>query len=207
MRTRKRWEGKVRPVLGNSPHDRPVRRVISLSLRRVCDDPFSTAPWPSMPARMACVFQAWRNLSGPMWSKQNQTPGRDRAASRWSAPSQGSRTRREDRAPTHRPQMSSGRLFLDQVGRHQSPSPLHRQPELNTHFSGGQAKGDISTLPARGHFYFALTKNAKSLDNQISPVIAFRHLLGGYLDEVSICICSCRLAGATSTGPVGHRNY
>ena len=155
--TRKRCEGKVRPVLGNSPHDRPVRRVISLSLKRVCDDPFATAPWPSMLARTACVFQAWRNLSGPMWSKQNQTPGRGRAASRWSTPSLGSRTRREDRALTHRPQMSSGRLFLDRVARQQSPSPLHRQPELNTHFSGGQAKGDISTLPARGHFYFALT--------------------------------------------------
>ena len=26
--------------------------------------------------------------------------------------------------------MSSGRLFLDRVGRHQSPSPLHRHPQL-----------------------------------------------------------------------------
>ena len=25
--------------------------------------------------------------------------------------------------------MSSGRLFLDRVGRHQSPSPLHRHPQ------------------------------------------------------------------------------
>jgi len=53
--------------------------------------------------------------------------GGSRAASRWSAPSPGSRTRREDRAPSHRPQMSSGRLFLDRVARQQSPSPLHRQ--------------------------------------------------------------------------------
>ena len=158
LMTRKRCEGKVRPIPGNSPHDRPVSRVISLSLKRVCDDPFSTAPWPSMPARTACVFQAWRNLSGPMWSKQNQTPGRDRAASRWSAPSPGSRTRREDRAPTHRPQMSSGRLFLDRVAREQSPSPLHRQPERNTHSSRAWTKGAISTLAARGHFYFALTR-------------------------------------------------
>ena len=51
--------------------------------------------------------------------------------------------------------MSSGRLFLDRVARQQSPSPLHRQPEHNTHSSGDQAKGtfllcqrgDISTLP------------------------------------------------------------
>jgi len=52
---------------------------------------------------------------------------------------------------------SSGRLFLDRVGRHQSPSPLHRHPQFNMHSSQASAKGDISTLPARGHFYFALT--------------------------------------------------
>ncbi len=111
-----------------------------------------------------CVFKAWRNLSGPMWfqnqnqnQKQNQTLGWGRAASRWSAPSPGSRTRREDHAPSHRPQMSSGRLFLDRVARQHCPSPLHRRSQNNTHSSGDQAKGDISTLPARGHFYFALT--------------------------------------------------
>ena len=153
---RTRCEGKVRPLLGNSPHDRPVSRVISLSLKRVCDDPFATAPWPSMLARSACVFQAWRNLSGPMWS-QNQTPGRSRAASRWSAPSLGSRTRREDRALTHRPQMSSGRLFLDRVARQQSPSPLHRRSQHNMHSLKAWTKGDISTLPGGRHFYFALT--------------------------------------------------
>jgi len=54
-------------------------------------------------------------------------------------------------------QMRSGRLFLDRVGRHQSPSPLHRHEQINTHSPHARAKGDISTLPARGHFYFALT--------------------------------------------------
>jgi hypothetical protein len=67
-------------------------------------------------------------------------------------------TSREDHAPSHRPQMSSDRLFLDRVGRHQSPSPLHRQPQNNMHSAEPWAKGDISTLPGRGHFYFALTK-------------------------------------------------
>ena len=47
------------------------------------------------------------------------------------APSPGKRTRREDHALSHRPQMSSGRLFLDRVGRHQSPSPLHRHGQDN----------------------------------------------------------------------------
>ncbi len=53
---------------------------------------------------------------------------------------------------------SSGRLFLDRVGRHQSPSPLHRHVQINMHFSETQTKGpfllcregDISTLPRQG---------------------------------------------------------
>jgi hypothetical protein len=43
--------------------------------------------------------------------------GGRRAASRRSAPSPGRRTRREDHALAHRPQMSSGRLILDRVAR------------------------------------------------------------------------------------------
>ncbi len=36
----KKWrEGKIRPVPGNSPHDRPVSRGISFSFWRICDDP------------------------------------------------------------------------------------------------------------------------------------------------------------------------
>jgi hypothetical protein len=53
--------------------------------------------------------------------------------------------------------MSSDRLFLDRVGRHQSPSPLHRHTQINMLPVGAQKEGDISTLPAWGHFYFALT--------------------------------------------------
>jgi len=167
---RREWrEGKVRPIPGNSPHDRLVSRGIIPSLRRICDDPFPTTHSFSATAtnhtrRPVCVFKAWRNLSGPMWfQNQNQTPGRGRAASRWSAPSPGKRTRREDHAPSHRPQMRSGRLFLDRVARQQGPSPLHRHPQINTHSQGVQAKGDISTLPGRRHFYFALTPHNQDL--------------------------------------------
>jgi hypothetical protein len=160
---RREWrEGKVRPIPGNSPHDRPVSRGIFFTFWRICDDPFPATPFPALQRtiqrRPVCVFKAWRNLSGPMWFQhQNQTPGWGRAASRWSAPSPGSRTCREDHAPSHRPQMSSGRLFLDRVARQQSPSPLHRHPQINMHSLEAQAKGDISTLPERRHFYFALT--------------------------------------------------
>jgi hypothetical protein len=156
-------EGKVRPIPGNSPHDQLVSRWVSFAFWRICDDPLPATPFPQLQRtilrRSVCVYKAWRNLSGPMWfQSQNQTLGRDRAASRWSAPSPGSRTCREDHAPSHRPQMSSGRLFLDRVARQQSPSPLHRHPQTNMHSQQAQAKDDISTLPERRHFYFALTR-------------------------------------------------
>ena len=106
--------------------------------------------------------KAWRNLSGPMGfqlqnQNQNQILGRDHTASRWSAPVPGKRTRREDHALSHRPQMSSDRLFLDRVGRHQSPSPLRRHAQPTTHFPRGTSKPELSTLLGSGTFYFALT--------------------------------------------------
>jgi hypothetical protein len=48
--------------------------------------------------------------------------------------------------------MSSDRLFLDRVGRHQSPSPLHRHEQINTHSQVPMQKGDISTLQSWGTF-------------------------------------------------------
>ena len=167
----KKWrEGKVRPIPGNSPHDRLVSRGMSFTFWRVCDDPFRATSFPQRQrayrSAQYAFLRHWWNLSGPMWSK-NQTPGRDHTASRWSAPSPGSRTRREDRAPSHRPQMSSSRLFLDRVARQQSPSPRHRQPQNNTHSTSDRGKGDISTLPARGHFYFALTLCVKRCGSKV----------------------------------------
>ena len=85
------------------------------------------------------------------------TLGWGRAASRWSAPSPGTRTQREDGVLPHRPQMSSGRLFLDRVARQQSPPPLHRHAQITMRSSRHQEKDDISTLQRRRHFYFALT--------------------------------------------------
>src|SRR5438309_11811958 len=46
---RREWrEGKVRPIPGNSPHDRLVSRGIIPALRRICDDPFPTIPSPPL---------------------------------------------------------------------------------------------------------------------------------------------------------------
>jgi hypothetical protein len=159
---------KVRPVPGNPPHDRLVSRGIVSSLKRICDDPSPATPFRQLQGtilrRPVCVYKAWRNLSGPkQFPNQNQTLGWDRAASRRPAPSPGSRTCREDHAPSHRPQMSSDRLFLDRVARQQSPSPLHRYPQINMHSRQAQDKGDISTLPGGRHFYFALTEGSRIL--------------------------------------------
>ena len=75
----------------------------------------------------------------------------------------GPRTRREDHALLI-VLMSSGRLFLDRVGRHQSPSPLHRHEQNNMHSPNRGGKADISTLPESGHFYFALTPSQNLID-------------------------------------------
>ena len=147
----RRWrEGKVRPIPGNSPHDRPVSRGISSSLKESLR---RSLPHHRIPQQFRIILgaqyafsKACRNLSGPMGlnfksknQSQNQILGRDHTASRWSAPSQGKRTRREDHALSHRSQMSSDRLFLDRVGRHQSPSPLRRHAQPNTHFPRGNS--------------------------------------------------------------------
>jgi hypothetical protein len=154
---RREWrEGKVRPIPGNSPHDRQVSRGI-VSLGRICDDPFpATLPLQrSIPGAPNTRFGGMAESIGPMWFAK-PTPGPDPAASRQQVPIPGKRTRREDHAPLivrdeFRPPIPR------RVGRHQSPSPLHRHTQTNTHFSKLSTKGDISTLPNRRHFYFALT--------------------------------------------------
>ena len=150
-------ESKVRPIPGNAPHDRPVSREI-VSSKSIGDDSFRTTRFPQRHRKRRsprrAFFQAWRNLSVRCGAKTKPEPGS--TASRRSAPTQveervGRTTLFSSSA------MSSGRLFLDRVGRHQSPSPLHRHTHINMHFSEPGVKGDISTLPAWGHFYFALT--------------------------------------------------
>jgi hypothetical protein len=153
---RKKWHpGKVRPIPGNSPHGRPVSRsIFSLkeNLRRSlgCHSCWYTE------APQYAFFKASRNLSARCghtktkpWGGNLLPPvGRPRAQVK-------ERVGRTTLFSSFA--MSSGRLFLDRVGRHQCPSPLHRHEQNNTQSTTPRAKGDISTLPARGHFYFALT--------------------------------------------------
>ena len=155
------------PLPGNSPHDRPVSRVtfssLKESLRRSLPRHFTPVR-----SRTTTEFSTrFQGIAESIWSdgvqlqnqnqNQNQILGRDHTASRWSAPRPGKRTRREEHALSHRPQMSSGRLFLDRVGRHQSPSPLRRHAQTTTHFPRGTLKPELSTLLGIGTFYFALT--------------------------------------------------
>jgi hypothetical protein len=162
-------EGKVRPISGNAPHGRPVSRVISCPLWSICDDSCDTTRFPLIQrtrrSSRRAFFKASRNLSVRCGFKPKTNPEPGPTASRRSAPTQvEERVGRTTLFPSSA--MSSGRLFLDRVGRHQSSSPLHRHTQISTHSSTRQVKGDISTLPARGHFYFALTRPRNRLTCQ-----------------------------------------
>jgi hypothetical protein len=155
-------KGTVRPLPGNSPHDRPVSRGfcfvkeslrLSLSRHLLCC-------FRKIPGRPGMRFlRQAKSIWSDVVQSQNQKPNprRDPTASRRSAPHQVKERAGRIALLSHRPQMSFDRLFLDRVGRHQSPSPLHRHEQINMHLSDARTKDDISTLPRTRHFYFALT--------------------------------------------------
>ena len=161
----KKWrKGKVRPIPGNAPHDRPVSRGIFFSFWSVCDDPFSATPLRQLQRTIlrppVCVFKAWRNLS--VRCGQNSTkPWGGTVPPPVGRPRAQVKERVGRTTPFSSSAMSSDRLFLDRVARQHRPSPLHRHEQNNMHSSIAWDKGDISTLPARGHFYFALTSPSK----------------------------------------------
>src|SRR5260370_22626065 len=97
----RQWrEGKVRPLLGNGPHDRPVSRGLLLS-RTVCDDASGSTVFllakilrrPSMRfLRHGRIYQSDVGLLLPQLGPGSPPPaGRPRT--------QAGRARREDRAP------------------------------------------------------------------------------------------------------------
>ena len=156
-RARERHEAKRSPIQGNSPHVRPVSRWFSsalVNLRRFL--PCRLRCHGSKPEDLSMRFLRhggiYRSDVGPYF---DPSPG-------WSngLPSVNSnpnpRTRREDHDLLI-VSMSSDRLFLDRVGRHQSPSPLHRHDQISTHFPSAYLKPELSTLLGTGTFYFALT--------------------------------------------------
>jgi len=162
MRRRKWREGKVRPIPGNSPHDRLVSRVISSSLKESLRRSLPRHCFPHLQTILGAQYAFLRHVGIYLvrcgFKIKNQTLGWEPTASRWSAPGPGSRTCREDHAPSHRPQMSSDRLFLDRVARQHCPSLLHRQTQINMHLAKLGGKGDISTLLAKGTFLLCLDR-------------------------------------------------
>ena len=171
---RRKWrEGKSSPYTGKlsaRPAGKPGDFLIAKEgLRRSLPRHCSPQLQRTILGAQYAFWKAWRNLSGPMgFQNQNQTLGWDQTASRWSAPGPGKRTCREDHAPSHRPQMSSDRLFLDRVARQHCPSPLHRHAQTTMHPRPARLKQDISTLQRIGHFYFALTWLCLGLSQQSS---------------------------------------
>ena len=182
-------EGKVRPVQGNAPHDpagKPESLFSSLKerLRRsLARHYFTLGP-------QLAFSKASRNLSIRCRTRHPSKAWAGAAASRTAAPDPSPRTRREDRALLI-VSMSSDRLFLDRVGRHQSPSPLHRHAQIIMHFKTAPLKPERSTLPGIGTFYFALTR----LVFLYSEVMQLAQLIGWILFSM-VPFSQCRSSWA-----------
>lgn len=136
-----------------------ANRPVSRGLFFIVEGGFATITFPPLGCGR---LPAFLRHGGIYRSDVVLTLGRG-TASRWSGPGQvREHAGRNMSCPSFA--MSSGRLFLDRGARQHCPSPLHRQAKTNMHFSTTRAKGDISTLPAGGHFYFALTLRSGRVD-------------------------------------------
>ena len=116
--------------------------------------------------------EAWRNLSVRCRAVCKPKPGLEHRLPPM-APDPGSRTRREERGLLI-VSMSSGRLFLDRVGRHQSPSPLRRHAQTTTHLPRVTLKPELPTLLGSGSFYFALTYESNREAGYRDPLAVLR---------------------------------
>jgi hypothetical protein len=165
---RRRWrEGKRSPYTGKlsaRPAGKPGDFLIAKEGLRRSLPRHLLGSASKHAERSVCVFKAWRNLSvrcgfelkTKSWSETDLPPaGRPRTQAKERV---GRTTLLSSSA------MSSGRLFLDRVARQHCPSPLHRHAQITMHPANLGGKEDISTLPARGHFYFALTPGPTAVD-------------------------------------------
>ena len=163
----RRWrEGKVRPVPGNAPHEpagKPGACFTSLkerlrrSLRRHSETATSKNT-EELRLRFLRHDGIYRSDVVPVKTKTETRP--------WggTVPPPAGRPRAQVKERVGRTTlfsssaMSSGRLFLDRVGRHQSPPPLRRHAQITMHSSSAHRKPERSTLLESGTFYFALTR-------------------------------------------------
>ena len=77
---------------------------------------------------------------GPMWFQTKSRAGPTDSVDR---PRDQARERIRRTTLLSSSAMSLHRLFLDRVARRQSPSPLHRRPQINMHSSRSGAKGTL----------------------------------------------------------------
>jgi len=125
------WRRQRRPSQGNPTGDRILRGPGCNRHSRVCAD--ASPPLPGHPGRLDSDGHRmrFRRHDGIYQSDVGslKTKPEPNIASRQCSDSS-PRTRREDQRSRPIVSMSSGRLFLDRVGRHQSPSPLHRRDQI-----------------------------------------------------------------------------
>ena len=144
--------------------------------KRVCVDHQPARPVPRTDARRECALPAEPRalklafsrhdgiFRSDVVSRQNQHQHQQNLRAGCRLPLAGPRAPVKERdgrsALCPSSAMSSDRLILDRVARQHCPSPLHRYSQTNMHSYTAQGKGDVSTLPGWGHFYFALTPRA-----------------------------------------------
>ncbi len=120
-----------RPIQGNSTSDRIPHGPGCTRHSRVCADASVPAGLPRrfIPTAIGVRFRRHNGIY------QSDVGFLRTANPSWTLPPANVQTRAQERAGRIALSpivlMSSGRLFLDRVGRHQSPSPLHRRDQHN----------------------------------------------------------------------------
>jgi hypothetical protein len=153
-------DGKVRPLQGNAPQGRMLRGPDFQPLKERLRRSHPHHPVTILSKNTGAPSLRFPRRGGIYQSdvaQRQPNPGAEADC----LPLVGPGSQVEERAGRNTlsliVQMSSGRLFLDRVGRHQSPSPLRRHAQTTTHFPCGHSNPERSTLPGSGTFYFALT--------------------------------------------------
>ena len=164
--TRKWREGKVRPIPGNAPQDRPVSRRISFTFWSVCDDPFPATVRPRQRTILrcsGCVFEAWRNLSVRCGRTQTEPRGGTETP-----PAGRPRAQVKERVGRNTPcsssAMSSGRLFLNGLLASSARLRFVGTGRLTRTPRAARQKGTLLLCQRGGHFYFALTGVSLGVD-------------------------------------------
>jgi len=130
------WRRQRRPIPGNPASDRMRRGPDCNRHSRVCAD--ASTPFTGLPRRYlpTAIGMRFRRHDGIYRSDVVSTPKPNPGNGTNCLPPIGPATQVKERVGRttlfSSSAMSSGRLFLDRVGRHQSPSPLHRHHQNKT---------------------------------------------------------------------------